>query len=458
MPEYITLRLKDGDKVVAEQKVYPGADGRWAYNFEVPKTAPDGREIAYTLEEIPVPGFFLILSQAGNTINITNIAYAPVALESLGAKKLITGENIPADSPFQFILTGLEGAPMPEGSANEQKTITVTGQGTGSFGSIQYSHPGTYRYQMQEVNGGLAGYTYDTAVYTITLTVTDTHGLLTIEPPVIQKDGAEMAANPAGLEFTNQYQKTVIAPISIHVRKIVISSPTNPHPDYAKVQLYQNGLPVGEIIYLNDANNWQYTWHNLDPEGVWTVDEIDVPPGYIKEIVGSAEEGFIITDRFDPNDEKTIVEGEKKWNHGDNPPENHPAEILVQVKIGDYVVVQKQVSAADGWKWRFELPKIDSAGKEIQYAIGELPIPNYTAKVEGWNITNTYNGRLIFEPILTPGGRSPQTNDPIRLRMWAGIFVAAAGGLISLFAYRRHCKIKKRTREVQAKLLYRRKK
>ena len=86
---------------------------------------PDIRVIrndAYTLEEIPVPGFYPFLSQEGNTFNITNTAYTPVALESLGAKKLITGENIPADSVFQFLLTGLEGAPMPEGSANGQKT------------------------------------------------------------------------------------------------------------------------------------------------------------------------------------------------------------------------------------------------------------------------------------------------------------------------------------------------
>lgn len=87
--------------------------------------------------------------------------------------------------------------------------------------------------------------------------------------------------------------------MDIHVRKVIVDSPANPHPDFVKAQLYNNGIAQGTPVVLNAACNWEYTWTGLDAAGVWTVDELEVAPGYIKEITGSAEEGFVITDQYD---------------------------------------------------------------------------------------------------------------------------------------------------------------
>jgi pilin isopeptide linkage protein len=82
--------------------------------------------------------------------------------------------NPAAPSMFTFKLMALNPAdPMPAGSANGVKTITITGAGTAYFGKWSYSQPGTYYYAVSEVNTGETGYTYDKAIFTFTDTISD---------------------------------------------------------------------------------------------------------------------------------------------------------------------------------------------------------------------------------------------------------------------------------------------
>jgi len=75
---------------------------------------------------------------------------------------------------------------------------------------------------------------------------------------------------------------------------------TTSHPASITVQLYKNGAAFGSIVTLNAANFWSYTWKNLDdPNATWTVDEINVPPGFTKVITGSASTQFIITNNVE---------------------------------------------------------------------------------------------------------------------------------------------------------------
>jgi len=93
-------------------------------------------------------------------------------------RKIVRG-NPSRDSVFTFTLTALDDPlPMPPGSVNGVKTIQIVGSGEEDFGMLSYTQPGIYRYSVKEVNTGENGYTYDTAVYTITDTVTETGGTL----------------------------------------------------------------------------------------------------------------------------------------------------------------------------------------------------------------------------------------------------------------------------------------
>lgn len=45
------------------------------------------------------------------------------------------------------------------------------------------------------------------------------------------------------------------------------------------------------------------------------------------------------------------------------------------------------------WTYRFEnLPKYDAEGKAYTYTIQEGKIPDYTTKINGYNLVNTYTG------------------------------------------------------------------
>lgn len=140
--------------------------------------------------------------------------------------KTLKGRDWAEGDSFQFTLTGEGGAPMPEGSANGSKTVSVMAAGTKAgtkvafdFGSIRYTlddikdagfaevggkrvRAKTFTYTVREVrpNDGsaIAGVAYDGHDATMTVTVTDDgSGNLTASTPAI--------AQASGGDFVNTY-------------------------------------------------------------------------------------------------------------------------------------------------------------------------------------------------------------------------------------------------------------
>jgi pilin isopeptide linkage protein len=92
----------------------------------------------------------------------------PLQMVDPPVKKTVSGDP-DHDSTFTFKLEAADPLqPMPSGSENGVKTITITGSGEGEFGTWIYEREGAYYYTISEVNTGEAGYVFDTTVYTIT--------------------------------------------------------------------------------------------------------------------------------------------------------------------------------------------------------------------------------------------------------------------------------------------------
>ncbi len=102
-----------------------------------------------------------------------NTAYAadPVSV-NIPVYKAITGDKPVENETFRFRLTAIDGAPMPAGSVNGVKTVTISGTGNTTFGAISYMSPGYYSYTISEDAGGNAAYTYDKTVYELSVQVT----------------------------------------------------------------------------------------------------------------------------------------------------------------------------------------------------------------------------------------------------------------------------------------------
>lgn len=141
--------------------------------------------------------------------------------------KTLKGRDWAEGDSFQFALTGEDGAPMPEGSADGSKTVSVTAAAVTKagdkvafdFGSIRYTlndikdagfaevggkrvRTKTFTYKVREVRpddgSAIAGVDYDGHVATMTVTVADDgSGNLTATTPTI--------AQASGGDFVNTY-------------------------------------------------------------------------------------------------------------------------------------------------------------------------------------------------------------------------------------------------------------
>ncbi|PGO02923.1 cell wall anchor protein, partial [Bacillus cereus] len=90
-----------------------------------------------------------------------------------------------------------------------------------------------------------------------------------------------------------------------------------------------------------------------------------------------------------PNKVKTTsIAGTKTWK-GDNE-KDRPSSIKVELLQNEKVVDTKEVTAADGWKYKFDnLAAYDANGVAYKYEVKEQPIDGYTTEVNGYDITNT---------------------------------------------------------------------
>lgn len=171
------------------------------------------------------------VTEAGATVAFAN-TYGTAAegrdVSTVGLfTKTLKGRDWAEGDSFQFTLTGEDGAPMPEGSADGFKTVSVTAAAVTKagdkvafdFGSIRYTlndikdagfaevggkrvRTKTFTYKVREVRpddgSAIVGVDYDGHVATMTVTVADVgSGNLTATTPAI--------AQASGGDFVNTY-------------------------------------------------------------------------------------------------------------------------------------------------------------------------------------------------------------------------------------------------------------
>lgn len=170
------------------------------------------------------------VTEAGATAAFTNTYGTATEGRDVSTAGLFTktlkGRDWAEGDSFQFTLTGEDDAPMPEGSADGSKTVSVTAAGTKAgdrvafdFGSIRYTlddirdagfaevggkrvRAKTFTYTVSEARpadgSAIAGVSYDGHAATMTVTVTDDgSGNLTASTPAISQ--------VSGGDFVNTY-------------------------------------------------------------------------------------------------------------------------------------------------------------------------------------------------------------------------------------------------------------
>lgn len=246
------VTLADGDGVTVSGTFGKGehavtfTDGKATFKLK------DGEEkavaglpvgVRYTVAEDAVEGYTTTVNGAdgskaegavtedGATVAFTNTYGTATEGRDVSTAGLFTktlkGRDWAEGDSFQFALAGEDGAPMPEGSADCSKTVSVTAAAgtragakvTFDFGSIRYTlddikdaefaevggkrvRAKTFTYTVREARpddgSAIAGVAYDGHVATMTATVTDDgSGNLTATTPAI--------AEVSGGDFVNTY-------------------------------------------------------------------------------------------------------------------------------------------------------------------------------------------------------------------------------------------------------------
>ncbi|MCL2299788.1 MAG: Cna B-type domain-containing protein, partial [Firmicutes bacterium] len=130
-----------------------------------------------------------------------------------------------------------------------------------------------------------------------------------------------------------------------------------------------------------------------------------------------------------PHTGTSSIQGAKTWRHGSLPVNRRPGSLEIIIKADGKTILTDTVTAADHWKWSYELPKCDAAGREIAYTVEEAPLPGYTTAVDGHNVTNTHEsyGEVTFAGVKSwdHGGNTGQKPQSVVVHVMDGGKVVA---------------------------------
>lgn len=179
-------------------------------------------------------------------------------------------------------------------------------------------------------------------------------------------------------------------------------------PDSVTVHLLRDGKEY-EDVQLNQANQWSYTWDELDDRYQWSVEEA-VPVGY--EVAYQTKDNAIfITNHKDY--EPPVVPApvnltvKKVWSDENNKNGNRPSSVSVTLYNGNTAV--KKVTLSEKNNWTYNWKNLDGNGKwsVLETGIPKGYTPSYSYENGIVKITNTatliQTGQLTW-PILVLGG------------------------------------------------------
>ena len=168
------------------------------------------------------------------------------------------------------------------------------------------------------------------------------------------------------------------------------------------MKLLANGAETNRTLVLSAANSWKGSFENLDKYSngtriTYTVEEVKVEH-YTTVTSGNAADGYTITNSYTP--EQTQITVTKVWSDGNDQDGKRPAGITVNLLANSEVVDSIDLTEENGWVHTFTDLDVYENGRKILYSVMESVVPEgYTAKVDGFRITNTHIPEKISIPV-----------------------------------------------------------
>ena len=352
------------------KKLILSSENNWKGSFQNLVAEKDGKAINYSVVEVATNGYQASVTGDVNTgYTITN-SYSNETVNIKAVKNWDDGNNQDGKRPPEIKINLLA-----DGKKVETKTVKAD-----QSGKWEVSFTGKPKYK----DGKEIKYTItEEAVNEYTTTITDFNVVNKYVPKVV-----EFQVTKIWDDANNQDGKRP-STIQVQLYKSIEGSVETPLPDKI-LTLEEKGQ--------NNPNKWTGIFTNLPKyengkEVSYSVKEINVPEGYVSNVVGKE-----ITNSHTP--EEIVIEGTKVWNDNNNQDGKRSKIIRVQILNGEKVVDEIEVSEKTNWTFKSKsLPKYEN-GKEIKYAVKEMEVKTYSTDISKddngkYTITNTHEPEKI---------------------------------------------------------------
>ena len=376
-PESVQVQLK-ADGVAVGEAVTLSADNNWKFTWTELDKYKAGKLIKYTVDELNVPAGYTaeVTGDAAQGFTVTNSH----ANEDTG----VSVSKIWSDSNDQ------------DGKRTDSIQVQLKVGDTAIGEPVALNADNDWTYTWKKLDKYADGKVIDYKVEEVSV-----------------PDGYEFAISgdaTSGFVITNSHE---VEKTSVPVIKKWVDDNDRDglRPESIEVQL-KVGDDVKGTATLNDANGWSYVWTNLDKYAdgkliKYTVDEANVPDGYEKQISGTADDGFTVTNTHELA--TTKVKAEKVWSDDNNRDKLRPESVTLQLMAdgeasGDPVVL----NADNEWKYTWKDLYQNASGKAIKYTVAEVNVPEgYTPVVTGdaelgFTVTNEHEvGKTSISGVKT---------------------------------------------------------
>ena len=380
----------------ADNKPIEGLDGKeitvsanenWTYTWTNLPLMHEGKEIVYTVDEssVGMPEGYTkaITGDVTNGFTITN-SYTPEVVE-VNVEKIWNDANDQDGKRPDSLEVTLKARDKDDKAIDGMPDRTVTLNESNHWkyviGGLPKYHAGELiKYTWSEAS--VADYTpsVDVVGSTTTFTNSYTPGVTSITATKEWDDeGNQDGKRPTSVTF-------------------VLSAKVGTTP--------VSGID-GDTKTVTANENWTYTWTNLPlmqsgEAVVYSVDEVEVPDGYTKEVTGNVTEGFKITNSYTPEETEATIN--KIWDDENDSDKKRPGTLKVTLKATvngqpvSYIPDDEyELNKDNSWSVKVEnLPKY-SEGKLITYSWTEEDLTGIGYSVTGnetvgtvTTITNSY--------------------------------------------------------------------
>ncbi|MBQ8401184.1 MAG: Cna B-type domain-containing protein [Clostridia bacterium] len=377
-PEFIKVYLyadgKEADWCIAEE------DTGWEYSFEgLPKYNDGGTEVRYTIGEEPIAGYTTEVEGYNLHNRFKDLPYDET-IDIIGVKTWDHGDN-PEDEWPDSVTVYL----LHNGEVADHCIVTAEDEWNYSFTNLPV---------------------YDADGQPITYTIA--------EEPV-----PEYKTVVSGYNLLNTHESAEIPEtITISGEKIWEhrDNPEAKWPQSVTVILYGDGEEIEQKI-VTEADSWNYTFENLPK---YNKDEEEIRYRIEEKPINDYRTEYEEYDIINIYDPLISIEGEKIWEHRNNPKSEWPDEITVYLYADGERIDRLTVDASDDWRYCFDdLPMYDEDGNEIDYEIEEKSVDDYRTEYSGYDIINIHDPKIMITGTKYWEHRSnPEENWPLSVNVF----------------------------------------